>query len=207
MEDHALERVPEGERHSWLKISWNTVGLITTLVILFFGAVVCFVAGVKIALLAGVVLIVGLAAGSYPAFFLSSFTPQAAIKGRFAVRGKGHAVLRKGLVLVQFAVGFAVVFGTSVIVRQMDYFNNRALGFDRAHIIVIGRANALGASADAFENELLSRPDILQISRSEAMPGRHFDSTGHLLEGQPAAHRRRQQPVLRRRLAGLPQRL
>jgi cytosine permease len=55
MEDHALERVPEGERESWLKISWNTVGLVTTLVIMFFGAVVCFVAGVKIALLAGAV--------------------------------------------------------------------------------------------------------------------------------------------------------
>jgi len=55
MEDHALERVPDAERESWLQITWNTAGLITTLVILFFGAVVCFVAGVKIALAAGVV--------------------------------------------------------------------------------------------------------------------------------------------------------
>ena len=50
MEDHALERVPDGERESWLKITWNTVGLVTTLVIMFFGAVVCFVAGIKIVL-------------------------------------------------------------------------------------------------------------------------------------------------------------
>ena len=55
MEDHALERVPDGERENWLQITWNTAGLVTTLVILFFGAVVCFVAGVKIALTAGVV--------------------------------------------------------------------------------------------------------------------------------------------------------
>jgi cytosine permease len=55
MEDHALERVPDGERENWLQITWNTAGLVTTLVILFFGAVVCFVAGVKIALAAGVV--------------------------------------------------------------------------------------------------------------------------------------------------------
>ncbi|MEX2123515.1 MAG: cytosine permease [Woeseia sp.] len=54
IEDHALERVPDDERESWLTISWNTVGLITTLVIMFFGALVCFVAGVKIALLAGI---------------------------------------------------------------------------------------------------------------------------------------------------------
>jgi len=55
MEDHALERVPDAEREGWLQITWNTAGLITTLVILFFGAVVCFVAGVKIALAAGMV--------------------------------------------------------------------------------------------------------------------------------------------------------
>jgi len=55
MEDHALERVPDAEREGWLQITWNTAGLITTLVILFFGAVVCFVAGVKIALAAGIV--------------------------------------------------------------------------------------------------------------------------------------------------------
>ncbi len=41
IEDHALEPVPDGERENWIKISWNTVGLITTLVIMFFGAVVC----------------------------------------------------------------------------------------------------------------------------------------------------------------------
>ena len=55
MEDHALERVPDSERENWLQITWNTAGLVTTLVILFFGAVVCFVAGIKIALAAGVV--------------------------------------------------------------------------------------------------------------------------------------------------------
>lgn len=55
IEDHALERVPEGERENWLAISWNTVGLITTLVIMFFGAVVCFVSGVRLAVLAGIV--------------------------------------------------------------------------------------------------------------------------------------------------------
>ena len=58
MEDHALERVPDVERKNWLAIAWNTTGLVTTLVLLFFGALVCFVAGVKIALLAGLTVFV-----------------------------------------------------------------------------------------------------------------------------------------------------
>ena len=53
IEDHALERVPDDERKSWLAISWNTTGLVTSIAILFFGALVCYVAGVKIAMAAG----------------------------------------------------------------------------------------------------------------------------------------------------------
>ncbi|HDR8999208.1 TPA: cytosine permease [Burkholderia vietnamiensis] len=54
MEDHALERVPDNERKGWLALSWNTAGIVTTLVQLFLGALVTFVAGFKIAILAGV---------------------------------------------------------------------------------------------------------------------------------------------------------
>jgi cytosine permease len=60
MEDHALEAVPEAERQTWLKLSWNTAGIVTTLIQLFIGALVAFVAGMKIAILSGLfVVIVG----------------------------------------------------------------------------------------------------------------------------------------------------
>lgn len=54
IEDHALERVPDDQRENWLAISWSTTGLVPSIAILFFGALVCFVAGVKIALMAGI---------------------------------------------------------------------------------------------------------------------------------------------------------
>ncbi len=141
-------------------------------------------------LLIGITLVAGLAAGSYPALFLSSFSPQATIKGRLAVRGKAHIFLRRGLVLLQFAISFAVVFGTGVISRQMGFLGDRGLGFDKDHVVVIHRAAALGDSADVFENELLAQPEILKISRTESLPGRHFNPNGHRLEGAPATEER-----------------
>ncbi len=58
IEDHALEKVPEGDRHTWLDISWNTVGIVTTLIQLYVGALVTFVAGIKIGLLGGFIVAV-----------------------------------------------------------------------------------------------------------------------------------------------------
>jgi cytosine permease len=64
MEDHALEPVPESERQNWLRLSWNTAGIVTTLIQLFLGALVAFVAGIKIAILSGVfVVIIGFLMG------------------------------------------------------------------------------------------------------------------------------------------------
>lgn len=64
MDDHALERVPEHERTGWLKLSWNTAGIVTTLIQLFFGALVSFAAGMRIAIYSGIfVTIVGAALG------------------------------------------------------------------------------------------------------------------------------------------------
>ena len=64
MEDHALEPVPQSERQNWLSLSWNTAGIVTTLIQLFLGALVAFVAGIQIAILSGLfVVIVGFAMG------------------------------------------------------------------------------------------------------------------------------------------------
>jgi len=56
IEDHALESVPESERQGWLRLSWNTAGIVTTLIQLFFGALVTFAAGIKIGILAGLIV-------------------------------------------------------------------------------------------------------------------------------------------------------
>jgi cytosine permease len=104
MEDHALESVPPGERENWLKIAWNTVGLITTLVIMFFGAVVCFVAGVKIALFAGVV---SFALGSALGLALARVTVESGMSNTLITREHGLGV--RGSALASIIFGFLIV--------------------------------------------------------------------------------------------------
>ena len=104
IEDHALERVPDGERENWVRISWNTVGLITTLVIMFFGALVCFVAGVKIALLAGVTAFV---IGSVLAWALARVTVETGLSSTLITRQYGLGV--RGSALASVIFGFLIV--------------------------------------------------------------------------------------------------
>ncbi len=104
IEDHALERVPDGERENWLVISWNTVGLITTLVILFFGALVCFVAGVRIALLAG---LLSFAVGSGLAFGLARIAVETGHSNTLITRKYGLGT--RGSALASVIFGFLIV--------------------------------------------------------------------------------------------------
>lgn len=104
IEDHALERVPDGERESWLVISWNTVGLITTLVIMFFGALVCFVAGVPLALLAGAVAFI---VGSSLAWALARITVETGYSNTLITRRYGLGF--RGSALASTIFGFLIV--------------------------------------------------------------------------------------------------
>ena len=135
MEDHALERVPDSERENWLQITWNTAGLVTTLVILFFGAVVCFVAGIKIALAAGVV---SFAIGSSLGWAMARIAYETGysntlITRRYGlgVRGSALASLIFGCLIVGFLAvengllyrGFLFFFGVDdgLMMRLMIY--------------------------------------------------------------------------------------
>jgi putative ABC transport system permease protein len=116
----------------------------------------------------GIVCVIGLLGGSYPAFFLSSFEPIAVMKGK--VR-KGTP-LRRTLVAVQFAVAIFVLCCTGIIYEQLTYLRNKELGFDKEHIIRLTLAGQVEKQQwPALKNTLLQSPYIEAVASGNFIPG------------------------------------
>lgn len=119
--------------------------------------------------------ILGILAGSYPAFVLSKFKPARVLKGKFTSSNEG-LWLRKGLVVLQFTVSVILIAGTLVIYKQLNYLGEKDLGFDQEQVAVIPIKNdQVRSRYEALKDRLSGISGVQQITAVSNVPGGSFN--------------------------------
>ena len=111
----------------------------------------------------GVVLLIGILAGIYPAFFLASFDPAIVLKSETMGRTR-KSNLRNVLVVFQFTMSIVLIIGTFIVNRQIRYIQNKNLGFNKDQIVVVKKADDIGSQIQAFRQELVKNASVIDAT-------------------------------------------
>jgi putative ABC transport system permease protein len=131
------------------------------------------------------VFFVGLLSGSYPAFYLSSFRPNAVLSGKLA-SGMKTGWLRGILVVLQFAISIGIVIATMVVLKQVNYLLKKDMGYETEQMVIIQRAEALGKEhIQTFKQEIANIPGVVASTNSTMLMGDPNNSNSYMIEGQP----------------------
>lgn len=115
------------------------------------------------------VVVGGMLAGSYPAFYLTSFRPAEVLRGniRAGMRSKG---IRRLLVAFQFTMSTGLIICSLLVFKQLQYLKDKDKGFDNRNLMVIRNITSLGTDKTAFKQELLKMPEVLNASICDNVP-------------------------------------
>ncbi|MCK5206431.1 MAG: ABC transporter permease, partial [Cyclobacteriaceae bacterium] len=135
-----------------------------------------------IAMLA-VMIIVGILAGSYPAFYLTSFKPTEVLKGKLRTGAKS-GLIRSSLVVFQFAISVFLIVSTMIIYKQLKMIQERNLGFDKENVLIIDNTRTLGDSKRSFKKTLQTLSSVQSVSISNAVPPHIYSNSVYFPNGK-----------------------
>ncbi len=113
--------------------------------------------------------IVGILAGVYPAFYLTRFQPTRVLKGQINMGSRGR-FSRDFLVFLQFSVSILLIISSLILYRQLNYWQQKKLGFDSSGLIVISKVERLGAQQETFRKKILKHSHIIAAGTSDTSP-------------------------------------
>jgi putative ABC transport system permease protein len=133
--------------------------------------------------LAGIIICVGFISGLFPAFYVSALKPVQSLKGMFQA-GTKASLLRKFLVIFQFAISIIFIISTVIMYNQLDFMRNKKLGFNKEHIVNMPIYSTESMEKrEIVKSEFLRNPDVLAVSASSFFPGKNNTNINYWHEG------------------------
>jgi len=129
-------------------------------------------------------IFISLIAGLYPAVVLSAFKPSTVLKGSFKSSKKG-SILRKVLVVIQFSISIFLIAGTAVIYKQMQFIQNKKIGYDKDHILAVPLDSKIVEQLNTFKTEFKRIPEVKSVTASSETPVDVKGGYSYTFDGQP----------------------
>ncbi|HEX6227073.1 MAG TPA: FtsX-like permease family protein [Chryseolinea sp.] len=137
-----------------------------------------FMNPVLLPILLAMALLVGVGAGTYPAFYISRFKPAQILSNRESGRSSGKALLRQGLVVLQFALSFVLITASLVVNDQHTFMRTKDMGFEKDNLIVVNMRGEMERNPESTKNSFLDHPNVVSATIGYGLPGEAYAGDG-----------------------------